>query len=129
MNGFQAALWGLLGSGVAEALNLSSSMHPSGPHRRWRWPWDRKADRPVMLVAIGLRLFAGGGLAAALGASGYLDSETAALAAGVATPLMVARLFQLLPLYDESSAVGEPLRPAKREGDALTAGGGSNASR
>ncbi|MFE7565382.1 hypothetical protein ACFU76_00210 [Streptomyces sp. NPDC057539] len=61
MTGLQAALWGLLGSGVAEGLNLSASTRPSGPHRRWHRPWDSKADRPVMLVAIGLRLFAGCG--------------------------------------------------------------------
>lgn len=128
MTGLQAALWGLLGSSIAEALNLSALMHQSGPHRRWRWPWDSKADRPAMLVAIGLRLFAGGGLAAALGASGYLDSETAALAAGVATPLIVAKLFQLLPLYDENAAVGAPVR-SERESDAPPADGRPNATR
>jgi hypothetical protein len=119
VTGLQAALWGLLGCGVAEAMNLSASMRPSGPRRRWRWPWHSKADRPVMLVAIGLRLFAGGALAAALGASGYLNSETAALWAGLTTPLIVAKLFQLLPLYEENSAVGESVRPADREDGAL----------
>ncbi|WP_162793818.1 hypothetical protein [Streptomyces paludis] len=129
VTGLQAALWGLLGSGVAEALSISRSMHPSGPHRMWRWPWDSKADRPMMLVAIGLRLFAGCGLAAALWASGYLNSETAALAAGVATPLIVARLFQFLPLHDENSAVGESVRPATLNGDALSTDGRSDATR
>jgi hypothetical protein len=125
----QAALWGLLGSGVAEALNLSASMRPSGPRQRWRWPWHSKADRPVMLVAIGLRLFAGCGLTATLGASEYLNSETAALAAGVATPLIVAKLFQLLPLHDGNPTVGEPAWSTTHEGDALPASGRSNAAR
>ncbi|WP_327402286.1 hypothetical protein OG194_20575 [Streptomyces sp. NBC_01288] len=129
MTGLQAALWGLLGSGVAEALNLSASMRPSGPHHRWRWPWHSKADRPVLLVAIGLRLFAGCGLAAALGASGYLDSEAAALAAGVATPLIVAKLFQLVPLHDGNPTVGEPVWSAPHEGDDVPTSGRSDAAR
>jgi len=114
VTGLQAALWGLLGSGVAEALNLSASMRPVGPRRKWRWPWHSKADRPVMLVAVALRMFAGLGLAAALGAAGYVADETAALLAGVATPLVVARLFQAIPLYDAPPAAG-PASPAPRE--------------
>lgn len=114
VTGLQAALWGLLGSGVAEALNLSASMRPVGPRRKWRWPWHSRADRPVMLVAVALRLFAGLGLAAALGAAGYLTDETAALMAGVATPLVVARLFQAIPLYDAPPAA-DPAVPAARE--------------
>ncbi|MGC9544237.1 hypothetical protein [Streptomyces sp. UG1] len=99
-----AALWGLLGSGVAEALTLSASMRPTGPRRRWRWPWSNRADRPVMLVAIILRLFAGAGLTAALGASGQLSNATMAFVTGLATPFIVARLFQSIP-------VGEPGQP------------------
>ncbi|MFC8826809.1 WD40 repeat domain-containing protein [Streptomyces sp. NPDC057137] len=110
MTGLQAALWGLLGSGVVEALDLSAPMHPAGLHGRWRRPWHSKADRPAMLVAIGVRLLAGCGLAAALGTSGDLNSETAALAAGIVTPLIVAKLFQPIPLDDDNWAAGEPLR-------------------
>ncbi len=55
----------------------------------------------MVLVAISLRLFAGFALTAALGASGQLDNETMALGTGVATPFIVARFFQSIP-------VGEP---------------------
>ncbi|GAB1337936.1 hypothetical protein ACE1SV_45260 [Streptomyces sp. E-15] len=128
------ALWGLLGSGVAEALNLSALMRPSGPRSRWRWPWRNRADRPVMLVAIGLRLFAGFGLTAALGNSGQLPNATAAFAVGVTTPLVVAKFFQSIPLA--GPVAGQPPEPplptARQAGEetdeALSRPRGSNAA-
>ncbi|MEI5526710.1 hypothetical protein WB401_37680 [Streptomyces brasiliscabiei] len=97
----EAALWGLLGSGVAEALNLSASMRPTGPRRRWRRPWPNKADRLVVLAAIALRLFSGFGLTAALGASHQLPNATAAFVAGLAAPFIVARFFQSIPVPEQ----------------------------
>ncbi|MGW7548317.1 hypothetical protein ACWGKQ_45465 [Streptomyces sp. NPDC054770] len=111
----QAALWGLLGSGVAEALNLSASMRPTGPRRRWRWPWRNRADRPMVLVAVALRLFAGFGLTAALGDSGQLSDATAAFTVGVTAPLIVAKLFQSIPVAEPGSPQDPEARlPASR---------------
>ncbi|MEV0641167.1 hypothetical protein AB0I77_40845 [Streptomyces sp. NPDC050619] len=135
MTGLQAALWGLLGSGVAEALNLSASMRPTGPRRRWRWPWSNRADRPVILVAITLRLFAGFGLTAALGSSGQLPNATAALAAGLATPLIVAKFFQSVPVADPGPRQPvEPSVPTARQAaeaseGTFTESGGSHVAR
>lgn len=82
-----------------------------------------------MLVAIALRLFAGCGLAAALGASGYLNTEMSALTAGVATPLIVAKLFQLVPLHGVQPDIPDFAPPSRHEGDAPSVNGRSNAPR
>ncbi|QNP70062.1 hypothetical protein IAG44_11785 [Streptomyces roseirectus] len=54
MTGLQAALRGLLGSGVVEALNLSASMRPAGP-RRTR-PAHHPRWIPVLLTTLALVL-------------------------------------------------------------------------
>jgi hypothetical protein len=100
MTGWEAALWGLLGGAVAEALNLSASMRPTGTQRRWRWPWNNQADRPMMLVAVTLRLFVGCGLAGAMGASEQIPTAFTAFLAGVAAPLIVAKVFQTIPVSE-----------------------------
>lgn len=100
MTAWEALLWGLLGSGVAEALNLSAMMRPIGTSRRWRRPWSNRADRPWVAAAVGLRLFVGGALAAALGASDQLPTPLGAFLAGLAAPLIVAKLFAALPTTD-----------------------------
>jgi hypothetical protein len=97
MTGWQALLWALLGSAIAEALNVSASMRPTGPRGRWRWPWRSDSDRPMVVVAILLRLFVGSGVAAALGASGQLPTPFTALLAGVVAPLIVAKTFAAIP--------------------------------
>jgi hypothetical protein len=94
MTGVTAALWGLLGGAVAEALNLYGSMRPKEPARRWVWPWATRSERPIVLVAVSLRLFAGCGLAAAMGASGHVPTALGAFLAGFATPVVIARVFQ-----------------------------------
>ena len=101
VTGWEAALWGLLGSAVAEALNLAASMRPTGPRRRWRWPWGRTSDRPIVILAVALRLFVGCGFAAPLGSSGQLPTPFAAFLAGLAAPLLIARLFQTIPIAEE----------------------------
>lgn len=100
MTGTNAALWGLLGACVAEALALSASMRPVGASRRWRWPWDNRTDLWIVLIAVALRLFVGCGLAAPLGASGQLPTEFSAFLAGLSAPLVIARLFQFVPVAE-----------------------------
>ena len=109
MTGLSAALWALLGGAVAESLNLSYAMRPLGPHDHWHWPWASAKDRPMVLVAIALRLFAGCGLAAPLGASSQLPTPFAAFIAGLATPLIVARIFGAIQVAqpDQSHAGAE----------------------
>lgn len=115
VTGWDAALWGLLGGAVAEALNLSASMRPTGPGRRWRWPWRNSSEALMVLVAVALRLFVGCGLAAALGASSQLPTPFAAFLAGLAAPLVVTRLFQTIPVAaaEDSLSLAPPsLEPA-----------------
>lgn len=106
MTGWQAALWGLLGSGVGEALNLSVAMRPASPRQRWRWPWRNRADRPIVLAAIILRLFVGTGLVAPLGASEQLPTPFAAFLAGLTAPLIIARIFQAIPVAEPDDIRG-----------------------
>ncbi|MEU8973649.1 hypothetical protein AB0D11_31050 [Streptomyces monashensis] len=69
-----------------------------------------------MLVAIGLRLFAGFGLTAALGSSGQLPNATAAFAVGVTAPLVVAKYFQSIPVSGPGAPQPpEPSLPAARQ--------------
>ncbi|MDF5753013.1 hypothetical protein [Spongiactinospora sp. TRM90649] len=107
MTVLDAALWGFLGSAVAEALTLSALMRPTGRRRTWRWPWAAKQDRGTVLFAVCLRLFAGGGLATPLGVSQQIATEFGLFVCGAAAPLIVARLFQLIPLADPSDSAAD----------------------
>jgi hypothetical protein len=109
----EAALWGLLGSGSAEALNLSAAMRPVGPDHRWRRPWANRDDRAMVLIAIGLRLFAGFALTAAMAASEQLPKPLTAFVAGLAAPLLVARMFQAVPVHEPTP--GELDRPGRSD--------------
>jgi hypothetical protein len=104
MTGWEAALWGLLGGAIAESLNLAAAMRPQGPGRRWKWPWTRREDRPIVLVAIALRLLSGAGLAAPLGASEQLPTPFSGFLIGLTAPLVVARLFQMIPVAEPDNA-------------------------
>lgn len=96
-----AALWGLLGSGVAEALNLYAMMRPTTESKgRWQWPWRDKRDRPVVIFAVVLRAFAGTGLAAAAGTSDLATTPFATFALGVTAPLVIAKMFDQIRILD-----------------------------
>ncbi|MEH1015738.1 hypothetical protein V6U90_21820 [Micromonospora sp. CPCC 206060] len=99
-----AAIWGLVGSGVAEALNLYAMMRPSTESKgRWQWPWRDRRDRPIVLLAVSLRTFAGTGLAAAAGAGGVADDPFATFILGVTAPLVIAKMFDQIRMLDQSS--------------------------
>jgi hypothetical protein len=62
----------------------------------------------MVVVAILLRLFVGCGLASALGASGQLPTPFAAFLAGLASPLIIARLFQTISVVDSHNVSSVP---------------------
>nr|MDT0662826.1 hypothetical protein [Micromonospora sp. DSM 115978] len=96
-----AATWGLVGSVVAEALNLYGMMRPTEPRGRWRWPWRDKRDRPIIMFAVLLRAIAGTGLAAAAGAGGLATTAFATFTFGVAAPLFIAKMFDQVRVADK----------------------------
>jgi hypothetical protein len=96
------AVWGLIGSGVAEALNLYSMMRPTTESKgRWQWPWRDRRDRPIVVFAVGLRMVAGTGLAAAAGAGGVATTAFATFVFGVAAPLIIAKMFDQIRVVDQ----------------------------
>lgn len=98
-----AATWGLIGSGVAEALNLYAMMRPSTESKgRWQWPWRDRRDRPIVFLAVALRTFAGTGLAAAAGAGGVANDPFATFILGVTAPLAIAKMFDQIRMLDQS---------------------------
>jgi len=116
---FVAALWGLLGSGVAEALNLYAMMRPTTESKgRWQWPWRDKRDRPIVVFAVALRAFAGTGLAAAAGAGGLATTPFATFVFGVTAPLVIAKMFDQIRILDQPS--DEPHEPGNRSEDEYT---------
>ncbi|WP_152989870.1 hypothetical protein [Frankia sp. ACN1ag] len=113
------ALWGLFGGFAVEGLDLYAAVRRHG-----RWPWQRGRSREAgpraYLVAELVRLAIGAGLAAAAGTSGQITTPFAALAVGVAAPLVVERLSHAIPL--EVSAVPAPADRASLEPDVVSAG-------
>ncbi|WP_462188490.1 MULTISPECIES: hypothetical protein [unclassified Frankia] len=107
MMGVEVALWGLFGGFAVEGLDLYTTVR-----RRGRWPWQtgksQEAGPWAYLVAELVRLAIGAGLAAAAGASGQVDTAFAALAVGVAAPLVVERLARAVPLDPRTAAATEP---------------------
>ncbi|WP_051054332.1 hypothetical protein [Frankia sp. QA3] len=108
MPGVEVALWGLFGGFAVEGLDLYTAVRRSG-----RWPWRTGRPRAVgawaYLVAEVVRLAIGAGLAAAAGASGQVTTAFAAVAVGIAAPLVVERLARAIPL--DSAGTGPPAAP------------------
>ncbi len=97
MTGVEVALWGLFGGFAVEGLDLYTAVRRHG-----RWPWQsgkpREAGPWAYLIAELVRLAIGAGLALAAGASDQITTPFAALAVGVAAPLVVERLTRAIPL-------------------------------
>lgn len=99
-----AATWGLVGSVVAEALNLYGMMRPTTESKgRWQWPWRSKRDRPIILFAVMLRAIAGTGLAAAAAAGGVATTAFATFVFGVVAPLFIAKMFDQVRVVDQAT--------------------------
>jgi hypothetical protein len=106
MTWWAAASWGLVGSVVAEALSLYGMMRPTTESKgRWRWPWEDRYDRPIVMCAVALRAVVGTGFAAAAGAGGVATTAFASFVFGVAAPLMIAKLFDQVRVVDRGSSL------------------------
>lgn len=112
-----AATWGLVGSAVAEALNLYGMMRPTTESKgRWQWPWRDRRDRPIVIFAVLLRAVAGTGLAAAAWAGGVATTAFATFTFGVAAPLLIAKMFDQIRVLDQPPAQ-EPKPPGGHDDD------------
>jgi hypothetical protein len=113
-----AATWGLIGSCVAEALNLYGMMRPTTESKgRWQWPWRTKGDLPIVIFAVALRALAGTGLAAAAGAGGVATTAFATFIFGVTAPLVIAKMFDQIRVLDQSSDEQSRNGGGKRDGN------------
>jgi hypothetical protein len=89
------AAWGLFGGFAVEAIEFIGAIRRSGG-----WPWrNRDGTRnlaepaPVpQLIAVSLRLGVSSGLAAVATASEQINTPLAAMAVGVAAPLIIERM-------------------------------------
>jgi hypothetical protein len=99
MTWIEAALWGLFGGFAVEGLDLYGAVRRHGC-----WPWRARGPREVgavgYFVAELIRLVIGGALALALAESSQVTTPFAALAVGVAAPIIVERLTRVIPLTD-----------------------------
>lgn len=117
MTWWEAALWALLGSALVEANDLYREIR-----RRRDVPWNRcgrdRHDRPVATPGVyalgaGLRLFLGFGVAAAAGASGFVEAPWSAVTIGLASMLIVERV--AAAAQDIGQPAGQALVPPKVE--------------
>ncbi|MFK3985140.1 hypothetical protein ACI2K4_32805 [Micromonospora sp. NPDC050397] len=112
-----AAIWGLVGSAVSEALNLYAMMRPTTESKgRWQWPWRDRRDRPIVMFAVLLRALAGTGLAAAAWAGGLATTAFATFTFGVAAPLVIAKIFDQIRVLDQPSS--QDVRSERSDDDA-----------
>jgi len=89
----QAAVWGLLGGFIVEALELLVASRRVGG-----WPWTRPGEPGVapMVVSVVLRMAIGAILAAAAYGSGQVGGPLPALGLGVAAPLVIEKMTRTL---------------------------------
>jgi hypothetical protein len=87
---WQCALWGLLGGAVVEGLEWAAIM------RNGRWPWNKRRKAGPLVASILIRLGAGSGLAAAVGASGPVG-VLGTFSVGVGAPLIIEKIAQQIP--------------------------------
>lgn len=111
VNLVQAGLWGLAGGFVVDGLEFYTTVRRYGC-----LPWKVKgpgleAGRTAYLVAESVRMLIGGILASGAASSGQVSGPLAAIAIGVAAPLMVERLTTLIPLSQASGASQLPMSP------------------
>ncbi|WP_433474192.1 hypothetical protein ACQPZP_36345 [Spirillospora sp. CA-142024] len=107
---WQAALWGIAGGFLVEALELYASIRRST--RRWTWRRPIPQGMAAFVVSVVIRMGAGGTVAAALAQDGQVAGALAALGLGVAAPLVIEKLARVVPLNVDVQATMEPAPPA-----------------
>ncbi|WP_433461853.1 hypothetical protein [Spirillospora sp. CA-128828] len=128
---WQAALWGIAGGFLVEALELYASIRRST--RRWTWRRPIPQGMAAFVVSIVIRMGAGGTVAAALAQDGQVAGALAALGLGVAAPLVIEKLARVVPLNVDVQAAMEPAPApspssgAPLPGSAGQPGGGTHA--
>jgi hypothetical protein len=90
----QAVIWALTGAVVAEAALLYNRIRHNGGRIHGGRP--SRQDFIAETVAVMSRVTVGAGLAAAGAASGQICEAGAAFLAGLAGPVLVAKLFQIV---------------------------------
>ncbi|MBX7266237.1 hypothetical protein KIF24_09535 [Micromonospora sp. Llam7] len=114
-----AVVWGLIGSAVAESLNLYGMMRPTVETRgRWQWPWRDRRDRPIVLFAVALRMIVGTGLAAAAFSGGVATTAFSLFIFGVVGPLIIAKLFDQIRVLDSATPTPYEAAASARPGAA-----------
>ncbi|WP_157546388.1 hypothetical protein [Hamadaea tsunoensis] len=111
MNVATAAGWALVGAVVAEAFLHLGRIRAGNAGARL--PWRTGADLAADGLAFLLRALAGCGLAAAGVAAGQICDVGPAFVAGLAAPLLVAKIFQVVEPMTRSTEElkAEPASP------------------
>jgi hypothetical protein len=115
---WEACLWGVLGAGAVEALDLYGAIR-----RVQGYPWREEGQTPLgpYLLSVVLRLGLGVGVAAAFGASGQAGGPVGVVAVGIAAPKILEQIArQGLPPVESEERSGSSAR--RREHQATTAG-------
>jgi hypothetical protein len=108
MSAWTAAAWGLAGGLCVEALALYSLIRNS---RTWYWRRPIPQGLAAYLISVILRVAAGAGLAAAAAGSRQVSGTFAAFGLGIAAPLVVEKLSQLIPLTGTLAVIAPPPEP------------------
>jgi hypothetical protein len=99
-----------------EGLWLYSQIRSAEGHWSWRRPIPQ--GLAAYLISVFVRVGAGAGLAAAAAGSGQVSGTLAAFGLGVAAPLVVEKLAQVVPLTGRPKDAPEPAAIAEEVGDA-----------
>ncbi|WP_242911447.1 hypothetical protein [Actinomadura terrae] len=103
---WQAALFGLGGGLCVEALELYTHIRRS--RRRWNWRRPIPQGMAAFVVSVVIRVGVGGTVAAVMAWDGQIVGAIGAFGAGVAAPLVIERLFRLVPLTVDGSSITVP---------------------
>ncbi len=112
----------MLGGFTVEGLDLCTVVRRYGC-LPWQTGKAKEASRSAYLVAELIRLLIGAVLAGAAARSGQVGTAVAALAVGIAAPLIVDRLSRMVPLPRSEPLPPSPHPLAGDEGTAEEAGG------
>jgi hypothetical protein len=92
---WEFAVWGAFGGLAVEAIQFYGAIRRTG-----RWPWRAKGEPGPgpLLVSVLIRVGVGLGLAWAAGATNQIGGPLAAIAVGVAAPLIIEQMARRVPV-------------------------------